>query len=221
MKRLLHIQRYRSVVLVALAVLWAAFMMMGAPAVMAAKGGVPSKPKDTSGTTPIDTSGGGGETGTTPTGDNSDTTPTDTNGGGDSGTTPTDTSGGGSDTTSGDTSGDTSGGTTTTGDTSSGGDSGTTPTDTSGGGDSGTTPTDTSSGDTSGTGTSTPGDTNDDGICDEYCDEYEYIAQMQAAAADPELKTYCDQLLYPDYARDTGVSIMDQFCLDLIQFREY
>ena len=169
MKRLLHIQRYRSVVLVALAVLWAAFMMMGAPAVMAAKGGVPSKPKDTSGTTPIDTSGGGGETGTTPTGDNSDTTPTDTNGGGDSGTTPTDTS----------------------------------------------------SGDTSGTGTSTPGDTNDDGICDEYCDEYEYIAQMQAAAADPELKTYCDQLLYPDYARDTGVSIMDQFCLDLIQFREY
>src|SRR5215204_5994175 len=189
MKRTLHIQRFRSIVLVALAVLFAAFMMMGAPAVMAAKGGVPSKPKDTSGTTPIDTSGGGGETGTTPTGDNSDTTPTDTNGGGDSGTTPTDTSGGGSDTTSG--------------------------------GDSGTTPTDTSSGDTSGTGTSTPGDTNDDGICDEYCDEYEYIAQMQAAAADPELKTYCDQLLYPDYARDTGVSIMDQFCLDLIQFREY
>src|SRR5829696_6036632 len=101
MTRFIHIQRYRSVVLVALAVLFAAFMVIGAPAVMAAKGGVQGKPtKDTSGTTPIDTSGGGGDTGTTPTdtsgggsgtgttptGDNSDTTPTDTNGGGDTNT---------------------------------------------------------------------------------------------------------------------------------------
>ena len=54
MNRLLHIQRFRSIVVVALAVLFAAFMMIGAPAVMAAKGGVPGKPKDTTGTTPTD-----------------------------------------------------------------------------------------------------------------------------------------------------------------------
>ena len=89
MKRFLHIQRYRSLVLVALAVLWAAFMMISSPAVIADKGGK-GNPHDTTGTTPTgDTTGGdtssgdtsgGNTTGTTPTGDTTGTTPTgDTN----------------------------------------------------------------------------------------------------------------------------------------------
>ena len=74
MKRFLHIQRYRSLVLVALAVLWAAFMMISSPAVIADKGGK-GNPHDTTGTTPT-----GDTTGTTPTGDTTGTTPTgDTN----------------------------------------------------------------------------------------------------------------------------------------------
>src|SRR5215203_1835501 len=118
MKRFLHIQRYRSLVLVALAVLWAAFMMISSPAVIADKGGK-GNPHDTTGTTPTgDTTGGdtssgdtsgGNTTGTTPTGDTTGTTPTG------------DTTGG--DTSSGDTSGGNTTGTTPTGDTT-----GTTPT---------------------------------------------------------------------------------------------
>src|SRR5215208_6211496 len=101
MKRFLHIQRYRSLVLVALAVLWAAFMMISSPAVIADKGGK-GNPHDTSGTTPT-----GDTSGTTPTGDtNEDTSSGDTSGG--------DTSGG--DTTGTTPTGDTSG-TTPTGDT--------------------------------------------------------------------------------------------------------
>ena len=137
MKRFSHIQRFRSLVLVALAVLWAVFMMIPSAAVIAEKGGK-GKPNDTSGTTPTgDTSGttptgdtSGGDTGGTTLKDTSDTTPTgDTS----NTTTPTgDTSGGDTSNTTtptGDTSGgDTSNTTTPTGDTS-----GTTPTgDTSG-----------------------------------------------------------------------------------------
>ena len=68
MKRFLHIQRYRSLVLVALAVLWAAFMMISSPAVIADKGGK-GNPHDTSGTTPT-----GDTSGTTPTGDTNEDT---------------------------------------------------------------------------------------------------------------------------------------------------
>src|SRR5215207_9245880 len=85
MKRLLHIPRYRSVVLVALAVLWAAFMMIGAPVVIADKGGK-GKPQDTSGTTTPtgDTTSGGGDTSGGDTSSSGDTSSGDT-----SGTTPT------------------------------------------------------------------------------------------------------------------------------------
>ena len=108
MKRFLHIQRYRSLVLVALAVLWAAFMMISSPAVIADKGGK-GNPHDTSGTTPT-----GDTTGTTPTGDTTggdtssgDTSGGDTSGGDTTGTTPTgDTTG---TTPTGDTNEDTSG----------------------------------------------------------------------------------------------------------------
>src|SRR5215216_712355 len=65
MKRFSHIQRFRSLVLVALAVLWAVFMMIPSAAVIAEKGGK-GKPNDTSGTTPT-----GDTSGTTPTGDTS------------------------------------------------------------------------------------------------------------------------------------------------------
>src|SRR5215216_2985238 len=51
MKRFSHIQRFRSLVLVALAVLWAVFMMIPSAAVIAEKGGK-GKPNNTSGTTP-------------------------------------------------------------------------------------------------------------------------------------------------------------------------
>src|SRR5215204_6338693 len=68
MKRFLHIQRYRSLVLVALAVLWAAFMMISSPAVIADKGGK-GNPHYTSGTTPT-----GDTSGTTPTGDTNEDT---------------------------------------------------------------------------------------------------------------------------------------------------
>src|SRR5829696_9143972 len=81
MKRFIHIQPYRSVVLVALAVLFAAFMMIGAPVVIA---------DDTSGTTTPtgDTSGGDTSGGDTSSG--GDTTSSgDTSGGDTSGTTPT------------------------------------------------------------------------------------------------------------------------------------
>src|SRR5829696_9136245 len=87
MTRFIHIQPYRSVVLVALAVLFAAFMMIGAPVVIAddtssggdTSGGGSDTPSgdtssggDTSGSG--DTSGGGDTSGTTPTGDiNEDT----------------------------------------------------------------------------------------------------------------------------------------------------
>src|SRR5215203_2975497 len=125
MKRFLHIQRYRSLVLVALAVLWAAFMMISSPAVIADKGGK-GNPHDTSGTTPTgDTTGG-------------DTSSGDTRGG--------DTSGG--DTTSTTPTGDTTGGDTSSGDTSGGNTTGTTPT----GDTTGTTPTGDTNEDTSGDG---------------------------------------------------------------------
>src|SRR5215204_4398364 len=90
MKRFSHIQRFRSLVLVALAVHWAVFMMIPSAAVIAEKGGK-GKPNDTSGTTPT-----GDTSGTTPTGDTSgsDTSNTTTPTGDTSGTTPTgDTSG--------------------------------------------------------------------------------------------------------------------------------
>src|SRR5215212_10165142 len=91
MKRFLHIQRFRSLVLVALAVLWAVFMMIPSAAVIAEKGGK-GKPNDTSGTTPtgetssrptptINTTSSATPTpdttsGTTPTGETSSPTPT-------------------------------------------------------------------------------------------------------------------------------------------------
>src|SRR5215217_3136944 len=73
MKRFSHIQRFRSLVLVALAVLWAVFMMIPSAAVIAEKGGK-GKPNNTSGTTPT------GETSSpTPTTDTTTSSPTPTN----------------------------------------------------------------------------------------------------------------------------------------------